>query len=71
MANPKERDRLDRRYAIGHAMSIEKRWTQTDITALRGRLEGGETAVEICAALERSADDVQAMMSRLSLRVRP
>ena len=26
-------------------MSTEKRWTQTDITALRGRLEGGETAV--------------------------
>ena len=52
-------------------MSIEKRWTQTDITALRGRLEGGESAVEICEALERSVDDVQAMMSRLSLRVRP
>jgi len=51
-------------------MSIEKRWTQTDITALRGRLEGGETAAEICAALDRSAEDVLQMMSRLSLRVR-
>jgi hypothetical protein len=52
-------------------MSIEKRWTQTDITALRSRLEGGESAVEICEALERSAEDVLQMMSRLSLRVRP
>jgi len=51
-------------------MSIEKRWTQTDITALRGRLEGGESAAEISAALERSTDDVLTMMSRLSLRVR-
>jgi len=51
-------------------MSTDKRWTQTDITALRGRLEGGESAVEICEALERSADDVLAMMSRLSLRFR-
>jgi len=70
-ANPKERDRLARRYAIGRTMSIEKRWTQTDITALRGRLEGGESAAEICEALERSAEDVLQMMSRLSLRVRP
>jgi hypothetical protein len=51
-------------------MSTDKRWTQTDITALRGRLEGGESAAEISAALERSPDDVLAMMSRLSLRVR-
>jgi hypothetical protein len=51
-------------------MSIEKRWTQTDITALRGRLEGGESPAEISAALERSPDDVLTMMSRLSLRVR-
>jgi len=51
-------------------MSIEKRWTQTDITALRGRLEAGEPTAEICEALERSADDVLQMMSRLSLRVR-
>jgi hypothetical protein len=51
-------------------MAAEKRWTQTDITELRGRLEGGESAVEISEALERSPDNVLAMMSRLSLRVR-
>lgn len=52
-------------------MNAEKRWTQTDITELRGRLEGGESALEISESLQRSSDDVLAMMSRLSLRVRP
>ena len=51
-------------------MNTEKRWTQTDITELRVRLEGGESAAEISEALERSPDNVLAMMSRLSLRVR-
>jgi hypothetical protein len=51
-------------------MAAEKRWTQTDITALRSRLEGGETPVQIALALERSAENVSAMMSRLCLRVR-
>ena len=51
-------------------MAAEKRWTQTDITDLRGRLEGGESALEISEALERSSDNVLAMMSRLCLRVR-
>ena len=51
-------------------MSTEKRWTQTDITALRAKLEGGESAADISTALDRSADDVLTRMSRLSLRVR-
>lgn len=51
-------------------MVAEKRWTQTDITALRSRLNVGESAVEIAMALERSAENVSVMMSRLCLRVR-
>jgi hypothetical protein len=52
-------------------MAEEKRWTQTDITELRGRLEVGQSMVEISEALQRSSDNVIAMMSRLSLHVRP
>ena len=51
-------------------MIAEKRWTQTDITALRNRLVDGESAEEIGQALERSAENVLGMMSRLCLRVR-
>jgi hypothetical protein len=51
-------------------MAAEKRWTQTDITELRGRLEGGESTADISVALDRSSEDVLAMMSRLCLSVR-
>ena len=51
-------------------MPADKRWTQTDITELRGRLESGESVDEVSGALERSADDVLTMMARLSLRAR-
>ena len=51
-------------------MVAEKRWTQTDITELRNRLGVGESAAEIALALERSAENVSGMMSRLCLRVR-
>jgi len=51
-------------------MMTEKRWTQTDITALRNRLGDGESAEGIAEALERSAENVLGMMSRLCLRVR-
>lgn len=49
---------------------VEKRWTQTDITELRNRLEGGESAVDIAEALQRSSENVLGMMSRLCLRAR-
>jgi len=51
-------------------MAEHKRWTQTDITELRARLEVGESAVEISELLQRSSEDVVGMMSRLCLRVR-
>ena len=51
-------------------MVAEKRWTQSDVTALRTRLEVGESAREIAQALERSAENVAGMMSRLCLRAR-
>jgi len=51
-------------------MVAEKRWTQTDITALRNRLDVGESAGEIAQALERTAENVLGMMSRLCLRAR-
>jgi len=51
-------------------MVAQRRWTQTDITELRSRLESGESASAICDALERSSEDLLAMMSRLCLRVR-
>ena len=51
-------------------MVAEKRWTQADISALRTRLDLGESAGEIAEALERSTENVDGMMARLSLRVR-
>ena len=51
-------------------MAAEKRWTQSDITALRTRLEIGESAEEIALSLDRSAENVAGMMSRLCLRAR-
>jgi hypothetical protein len=52
------------------AMAEQKRWTQTDITELRARLELGDTAEAIGELLDRSTVDIFGMMSRLSLRVR-
>lgn len=49
-------------------MVAEKRWTQSDVTALRTRLAVGQSAPEIAQALERSAENVAGMMSRICLR---
>ncbi len=51
-------------------MAAEKRWTQSDVTALRTRLEAGESAADIAQEMERSAENVAGMMSRLRLRAR-
>jgi len=51
-------------------MVAEKRWTQTDVTALRTRLDVGESPLEIAQALDRSAENVAGMMARLFLRAR-
>jgi hypothetical protein len=47
-----------------------QRWTQTDITELRSRLEMGGSVSDIAEALERPAGNILSMMSRLRLRVR-
>ena len=52
-------------YCLGPATAL----TAGTVT-LRAKLEGGESAADISTALDRSADDVLTMMSRLSLRVR-
>jgi len=49
---------------------VEKRWTQSDITELRNRLEVGESAADIAEALQRSSENILGVMSRLCLRVR-
>ena len=51
-------------------MIVDRRWTQTDITELRNRLEVGGSVVDIAEALRRSSETVLAMMSRLHLSVR-
>jgi len=51
-------------------LMVEKRWTQSDITELRNRLEVGESAADIAEALQRSSENILGMMSRLCLRVR-
>jgi len=61
---------LRRRAVLLGAMAEQKRWTQTDITELRARLELGDTAEAIGELLDRSTVDIFGMMSRLSLRVR-
>ena len=48
-----------------------QRWTQNHITDLRSGLRQGECAEAIAAALERTPDEVRAMMARLRLREQP
>ena len=49
-------------------MSTHQRWTQSDITELRSRLELGTAVRDIADALKRGPDEVSAMMARLRLR---
>ena len=49
-------------------MEAHQRWTQSDITELRTRLQTGEGVAAIAAAVQRDADEVLAMMGRLRLR---
>jgi len=44
-----------------------RRWTQTDITALRGLVLRGASAGEISALMERPLDNVDRMLVRLRL----
>jgi hypothetical protein len=49
------------------AAAAQRRWTQTDITTLRGRLEAGEHFDDIASARARTTDGVRQMMVRLNL----
>jgi hypothetical protein len=51
-------------------MSTFQRWTQTDITELRSRLEVGGTVADIAETFQRPVENIRAMMSRLRLRAR-
>ena len=51
-------------------MNTFQRWTQTDITELRSRLELGGTVADIAETLQRPVENIRAMMSRLRLRAR-
>jgi len=44
-----------------------RRWTQTDITALRGLVQRGASSVEISAIMDRPLDNVDRMLVRLRL----
>ena len=52
------------------AMTPHQRWTQTDLTDLRRRLEMGEQLDQIAEATGRPAAEVGAMMGRLRLKFR-
>ena len=49
--------------------AADRRWTQTDITALRSIVGDGSTVEQIAVKLDRTSTDVAALMSRLRLRV--
>ena len=49
-------------------MMQHRRWTQSHITELRGRVQIGEALAEIAGALDRTQDEVTAMTRRLRLR---
>jgi hypothetical protein len=50
-------------------MNEHRRWTQTHITELRDRLQLGQALADIAKSLERTPEDITAMMRRLRLRL--
>ena len=52
-------------------MTHHRRWTQTDITEARHLCTGDLSLTDLATALQRSPDDVAAMLRRLRLTVRP
>jgi hypothetical protein len=52
-------------------MNTHRRWTQTDITALRDQLQQGHPVTEIANRLHRNSEEVSSMMQRLRLRLLP
>ena len=52
-------------------MTSHQRWTQTDISDLRTRVQAGQSAAQIVTATGRPAAAVDLMIGRLRLRSRP
>jgi predicted transcriptional regulator len=52
-------------------LNPHRRWTQTDITALRDLLQQGQSVGEIANRLHRNPEEVSSMMRRLRLRLMP
>ena len=50
-------------------MNTPRRWTQTDIAALRNRLQASGALVDVAGELDREPADVAMMISRLGLRL--
>jgi hypothetical protein len=57
--------------AASHArlerVRAHRRWTQSDITDLRGRIQAGATLSDLSRALGRQSADVSTMAGRLGL----
>ena len=49
-------------------MSFPQRWTQSDITDLRARVQVGDSVEKIAEESQRSPDEVRSMVSRLRLK---
>jgi len=48
-------------------VNVHRRWTQSDITDLRGRARLGGSLCDVADGLGRAPDDVVRMMGRLRL----
>ena len=53
----------------GAEMNDQRRWTQSDITDLRGRVLLGATLVELASDLARTSGDVVRMAARLRIHI--
>jgi iron uptake system EfeUOB component EfeO/EfeM len=49
-------------------MNPHRRWTQTDLTDLRARVQGGENLTDICPAIGRTIEDITRMTTRLRIK---
>jgi hypothetical protein len=49
-------------------MNPHRRWTQTDLTDLRARVQSGEELLDVSDAIGRTIDDVVRMATRLRIK---
>lgn len=54
---------------LKRAVSTHQRWTQTDITNLRSRLQAGDSVPDIARAMSRLPDGIMSMAKRLQLKI--